>query len=75
MATVPGPGGHNSGVKNIVWYDEEGNYGRLEGTSVPTGSGYRKGCQFIKTDGAAATTLYINVGNATTADFKAVDLS
>jgi len=44
-----------------------------EGDTVPTdgASGYAKGCIFIKTDGGAGTTLYINEGSETSCDFNA----
>jgi len=43
------------------------------GTTVPTDgtAGYTKGCPFIKTDGGAGTTLYINEGSYTSCDFNA----
>jgi len=44
-----------------------------EGTTVPTDAtaGYAPGCIFIKTDGGAGTTLYINEGTAASCDFNA----
>lgn len=45
----------------------------MMGTSVPADgtSGYQKGCIYIKTDGGAGTTLYINEGTAASCDFNA----
>ena len=45
----------------------------VRGTTVPTDAdeGYAQGCQFIKTDGGAGTTLYINEGTAASCDFNA----
>jgi len=46
---------------------------RCSGTTVPTGSGYAKGCLFIKTDAATGTKgLYENQGTTTTASFNLV---
>ncbi|MBK7363156.1 MAG: hypothetical protein IPJ01_12775 [Micavibrio sp.] len=43
------------------------------GDTVPTDgeAGYHKGCIWIKTDGGAGTTLYINEGSETACDFNA----
>lgn len=47
------------------------------GATVPTDAdaGYAKGCRFVKTNGGVATTLYINEGSATSADFNAMETS
>ena len=45
---------------------------RAFGATVPSAAaGYAKGCVFIKTNGGANTTLYINEGTATTSAFAA----
>jgi len=46
------------------------------GTTVPTDGavGYAKGCIFIKTDGSAGTTFYVNEGTSASADFNVSNL-
>lgn len=46
-----------------------------KGATVPTDAdaGYAKGCLFIKTGGGVATTVYINEGSETSADFNAIE--
>lgn len=46
---------------------------RIRGTTVPSdaATGYARGCIFIKTDGGAGTTLYVNEGDHASADFNA----
>lgn len=46
-----------------------------KGITVPTDAdaGYATGCIFIHTDGSVGTTVYINEGSATSADFNAVE--
>jgi hypothetical protein len=46
----------------------------VEGTTVPSdgATGYATGCLFLHTDGAAATSVYINEGSVTSADFNPV---
>lgn len=45
-----------------------------QGTTVPsdTAKGYPKGAIFVKTDGGTNTTLYVNEGSDTSADFNAM---
>jgi hypothetical protein len=45
-----------------------------QGTTVPTDTtaGYPKGAIFLKTDGGANTTLYVNEGSSTSCDFNAM---
>lgn len=44
--------------------------------NIPTGAGYAKGCILIATDGTNhANTLFVNIGNATTANFNAVTIA
>ncbi len=47
---------------------------RQRGTSVPVDGtiGYAAGCIYIKTDGGASTTLYVNNGTPASCAFKAV---
>ncbi len=44
------------------------------GTTVPAdgATGYAGGCLFAKTDGGAGTSLYVNEGSVTSADFNAL---
>ena len=46
-----------------------------KGATVPTDAdaGYAQGCIFIYTSGGIGTTLYINEGSATSADFNAIE--
>lgn len=66
---TPGPAG--TAVPQVIWKTEDGIMDAY-GTTVPTGAGYATGCLFRKTDGGDATSLYVNEGNATTADFNVV---
>jgi hypothetical protein len=45
----------------------------VRGDTVPSdaSTGYAKGCMFIKTDGGAGSTLYINEGTSSSSDFNA----
>lgn len=54
----------------VLEYDHEGNVSRASGATVPSGAGYSKGCQFIKTDATGNNVLYVNEGSSTTADFN-----
>jgi hypothetical protein len=51
--------------------DVTGNVLRASGATVPTAgdAGFAKGCVFIKTNGGAGTTFYVNEGTATSAAF------
>lgn len=57
--------------------DSSANVTRCKGTTVPTDAdaGFAKGCTFVKTNGAVATTVYINEGSETSADFNAIESS
>ena len=56
-----------------VEYDKDGDVFRCSGTTVPTGTGYAKGCLFVKTDAASGTkALYENQGTNTVASFNLV---
>jgi len=60
---------------NVLVRDGSGYILWATGTGVPTDStkGYAKGCLFIDTDVAAATTgLYVNVGTTAACNFDAV---
>jgi len=61
----------------VLRRDPAGKVMEAQGANVPTDAdaGYAKGCRFIKTDGGVATTIYINEGSATSADFNAVESS
>lgn len=61
-------------VVTIVDADKDGNVTRAYGASVPTDAdrGYAKGCIFIATGGGVGTTLYVNEGSASSADFNLV---
>lgn len=55
--------------------NKSGHILHAEGTDVPadTTAGYAKGCFFIDTDVAAATTgIYVNIGTTASANFDAV---
>jgi hypothetical protein len=53
--------------------DVSGYVTRASGTTVPSDgeAGYLKGCLFLHTDGGIGTSLYVNEGSITTADFNA----
>jgi hypothetical protein len=55
----------------VTEVDVNGNVFRASGLTVPTAgdAGYAKGCVFIKTNGGAGTTFYVNEGTATVAAF------
>lgn len=55
--------------------DGSGNVVRCHGTVTITdaGSGYAVGCQYRKTDGAVATTYFINEGTSSSCDFNAME--
>ncbi len=56
--------------------DRSGNVLFATGATVPTDAdaGYAQGCRFIYTSGQRATVTYVNLGSATSALFKAVDV-
>lgn len=60
---------------NVLMRDGDNKILWATGTGVPTDAtaGYAKGCLFIDTDVAAATTgLYVNIGTTTECDFDAI---
>ena len=60
---------------NVLVRDGNGKILWATGTEVPTDNtaGYAKGCLFVDTNVAAATTgLYVNVGTTALCDFDAV---
>lgn len=62
---------------DILVLERDGNnyIRRAEGTDVPADdtNGYSKGCLFVDTNVAAATTgLYVNIGDTDDANFDAV---
>jgi len=57
----------------VLEYDANGDVLRCTGLTAPTGSGYSKGCLFIKTDAATGVkALYENEGTTTSASFNLV---
>lgn len=59
----------------VLIYDGSDDVLLATGTDVPSDdtAGYAKGCLFVDTDVAAATTgLYVNVGTTSDCDFDAV---
>jgi hypothetical protein len=58
----------------VIASAENGNFLLVAGTSVPgdTEAGYATGCLFLKTDGGAATSLWVNEGSASSANFNAI---
>ena len=70
-------GGYNKTINDIavkvLEYDADRDVLRATGLTIPTGSGYAKGCLFIKTDAATGTKgLYENQGTNTSASFNVV---
>jgi len=66
--------GTSAAIKVLI-YDGDRNVLHATGTDVPADdtSGYAKGCLFVDTDVAAATTgLYVNIGTTAECDFDAV---
>ena len=61
----------------VLGTDDAGNKIIVFGTTVPSdaSSGYATGCLFMKTDGGAGTSLYVNEGSATSSDFDAVTVA
>ena len=59
----------------VLEYDGSGKVLLATGATVPTDAdaGYAKGCLFIKTSGSAGSTLYLNEGSSTSADFNVVE--
>lgn len=57
----------------VVLTDSKAKALQVYGTTVPVDgtSGYATGCLFIKTNGGAGTTLYVNEGSDTSSDFNA----
>lgn len=62
---------------NVLEANSSGMVTRCTGATVPTDAdaGYAKGCEFVKTNGGVATTLYVNEGSDTSADFNAMETS
>jgi len=61
----------------VLEKDSAGFVTRCKGTVTVTdaGAGYAKGCIYVKTDGATATTVFINEGSTTSCDFNAIESS
>jgi len=64
-------------AKNVIVEGFDGNAIMAEGTTVPVDAttGYAPGCLFFKRAGGAATSLYRNVGTATSSNFDAIALA
>jgi hypothetical protein len=59
----------------VMFRDKDGYIFYATGTDVPADAtaGYAKGCLFIDTDVAAATTgIYVNIGTTASSNFDAV---
>jgi len=56
----------------VLKVDSDNNVLLAKGATVPTDTdaGYAKGCIFIYTSGTVGTTIYVNEGSATSADFN-----
>lgn len=56
----------------VLEVDQAFNVVKAKGATLPSDgdSGFAKGCQFIKTGGALGTTVYINEGSESAADFN-----
>lgn len=66
-------GDKKSSTLTILAYDKSNKVLLCQGTAVPTGAGFAKGCLFMKTDVAAGTKgLYENQGDTTTASFNVI---
>lgn len=67
----------NSQTVYAVEYDNNGKITRCYGTVTITdaGAGYAKGCVYVKTDGAAGSTFYINEGSSSSCDFNVMETS
>jgi len=59
-------------VVKIIMLDKDNKVTRATGATTPTDgdAGYAKGCMFVNTAGGVGTTMYINEGSATSADFN-----
>lgn len=59
----------------VLAVDQAFNVVKAKGTTVPTDAdtGFAKGCLFIKTNGTTGTTLYLNEGDETSADFNPIE--
>jgi hypothetical protein len=56
---------------------DNGDFIIVAGTTVPTdgAAGYATGCLFMQTDGGAGTSLYVNEGTNSSANFDAVNVA
>lgn len=57
----------------VLRRDPDSKVLEARGASLPTDgdAGYAKGCKFILTGGSTGTTVYVNEGSSTSADFNA----
>lgn len=67
----------NSQSIKVLEKDSDGKVLRCTGTVTITdgGAGYAKGCEYIKTDGAAGSIVFINEGTTSSCDFNATRTS
>jgi hypothetical protein len=70
---IPAPAGE--ATPRTIYASEDGVLLCYGTTDPGTGAGYAPGCLFIKINGTVGTTLYVNEGTATTADFDAVTVA
>ena len=70
--------GHNA-LEELNRESEIAHNGKILdfGNTVPTdgAAGYATGCLFLHTDGGDGTSLYVNEGSSTTADFNAITVA
>lgn len=59
-------------VVRVLAQDRAGNVSAASGATLPTDgdAGYAKGCTFVKTGGGVGSTIYVNEGSETSADFN-----
>lgn len=62
-------------VVRIITLDKDNKVTRASGATTPSDAdaGYAKGCIFVNTAGGVGTSVYINEGSATSADFNIVN--
>lgn len=60
----------------VIWRTEDGIL-LAYGTTVPSDEdeGYDTGCLFFKTDGGDGTSLYVNEGTESSANFNAITVA
>ena len=54
--------------------DRDDKFLYVKGTTIPSGkTNYEKGCIFVKTDGTADSSVYINIGDSSSCSFALVE--